>query len=380
MLPHPLLIGNEIYRGSTYGTRHPLAIPRVSTTLDLIRALGWVGNEAYVESRPATPDELARFHDRDYIEAVMEAERTQRVAPDAARRFNIGCNGNPLFREVFSRPATTCGATLMAVDLLQGGGIVHSVAGGTHHGRADRASGFCYFNDPVLGILRLLDTGYERIAYVDFDAHHCDGVADALAGERRVLVASVHEAGRWPNTGPLEEDGGGNIVNLPVPPGFNDSEMALLVDEVLAPLVEGFAPEILILQCGADALAEDPLSKLELSNNAIWRAVARLRPLAPRILAMGGGGYNPWSVARCWTGLWATLNDIPIPAALPLGAETVLRGIAWSRSQGRNPPEHWFTTLADAPHEGPVRPVIRALAEHHRRRAGWLPIALAQAV
>src|SRR4051794_8841840 len=115
MLPRPLLIGNEIYRRSTYGPRHPLAIPRVSTTVDLIRALGWVGEGAYVESRKASPDELARFHDRDYIEAVIEAERTQRVTPEAARRFNIGCNGNPLFGGVFSRPATTCGATLMAV-------------------------------------------------------------------------------------------------------------------------------------------------------------------------------------------------------------------------------------------------------------------------
>jgi acetoin utilization protein AcuC len=380
MPARPVFIGSEIYRSSTYGRQHPLAIPRVSTTIDLVRAFGWLPDAVYVDSPRATPAQLARFHDPAYIAAVMEAERTQRVPPEAARRFNIGCNGNPLFREIFSRPATACGATLHAVDLLRDGGIVYSPAGGTHHGRPDRASGFCYFNDPVLGILKLLDAGYARVAYVDLDAHHCDGVADALAGESRVLVASVHEAGRWPHTGAAEEEGGGTVVNLPVPPGFNDDELGFLVDEVLVPLVEGFAPEMLIIQCGADALAEDPLSKLMLSNGALWRAVRRLRPLAPRLLVQGGGGYNPWTVARCWAGIWATLNDIAVPETVPFAAEAVLRGLAWSRSAGRNPPERWFTTLADPPSEGGIRPAIRALAELQRKRAGCRAVPLAEAL
>jgi acetoin utilization protein AcuC len=217
-------------------------------------------------------------------------------------------------------------------------------------------------------VLKLLDRGCRRIAYVDLDAHHCDGVADALAGETRVLVASVHEAGRWPGTGATEDDGGGNILNLPVPPGFSDAELDLLVEQVLVPAVAAFDPEFLIVQCGADALADDPLSRLALSNGALWRAVRRLRPLAPRLLVQGGGGYNPWSVARCWAGIWATLNDLAIPAALPFAAEAVLREVTWSRSQGRNPPERWFTTLADPPAPAAIRPALHALAETQRRR------------
>src|SRR5947209_3623542 len=154
----PFFIGSDIYRSSSYGAKHPLAIPRVSTVIDLVRALDWLDPEAYVERPKATPVELTRFHNADYVAALQRAEATQHIAPETARRFNIGCNGNPLFREIFSRPATACGGSLKAAELLLGTpdrGIVYNPAGGTHHGRRDRASGFCYLNDPVLAMLRL---------------------------------------------------------------------------------------------------------------------------------------------------------------------------------------------------------------------------------
>jgi acetoin utilization protein AcuC len=359
VLNRPLFIGSEIYRHSPFARQHPLAIDRVSTVMDLARALGWLDDEAYLEAAPAPPEALARFHDPLYIAALQRAEREGWVDAETQRRHGLGCNGNPVHALVFTRPATACGATLLAVEhLLERGGIVHSPAGGTHHGRRDRAAGFCYLNDPVLGILRLLDRGLARVAYVDLDAHHADGVQDALGGDPSVLIVSVHEQGRWPYTGAAGEPG---AVNLPVPPGFNDSELDLLVETAIVPLVRGFAPEALVLQCGADGLADDPLSRLALSNGALWRAVAALKGLAPRLLVLGGGGYNPWSVARCWTGIWAILNGIAIPAALPAAGEAVLRRLAWARSQGRDPPAHWFTTLADPPRAGPVRPELRAL-------------------
>ena len=381
LLSRPLFIGSEIYRRSTYGQRHPLAIPRISTVIDLARALGWLPDAVYIDSPRAGLDDLARFHDPAYLAALQRAEEERRVDPETARRFNIGCNGNPVFPEIFSRPATACGATLTAVRLLSetGGGTIYSPAGGTHHGRPDRASGFCYLNDPVLGMLRLLDEGMRRILYVDLDAHHCDGVQDALAGDPRVLTVSVHEAPRWPFTGAAEDRAGGNAVNLPVPAGFNDSELAFLLDEAVLPLARGFAPEMLIVQCGADALADDPQSKLALSNRALWQAVASLRGVAPRMLVLGGGGYNPWSVARCWTGIWAVLNGFAVPPSLPPVAEAVLRGLAWNHSKGRNPPEHWFTTLADAPNPGPVRPEIQALASFHRLHLSAIAVAGAAA-
>lgn len=356
------MIGSEIYRHSRYGGKHPLAIPRVSTVIDLAHSLGWVTDDAYLDSPRATQAQLARFHDPDYIRALQEAETRQSVSEAVKRRHSIGAKGNPVFGQVFSRPATACGATLKAVELLDGGGTVHNPAGGTHHGRRAEASGFCYFNDPVLGILSFLDRGVERVAYVDIDAHHGDGVEAAMADQPRVLTISVHERGRWPHTGGTSyRVGDGGARNFPVPDGFNDSEMSFLLDEAIAPAVADFSPGALIIQCGADGLLEDPLSGLALSNRAIWQVVDRLRSLAPRVLVLGGGGYNPWAVGRCWTGIWAVLNDIEIPDRLPARGETILRSLTWSRAAGRNPPEHWFTTLADEPRRGPVRDDVRDL-------------------
>ena len=362
MAQRPFLIGSEIYRTSSYGRRHPLAIPRVSAALDLIRAMGWLDEAQYVDSPRATPEQLARFHAPDYIAAVLQAEAEQHVPAERRARYNIGCNGNPVFPEIFRRPATACGGTLRAVELLRDGGIVYSPAGGTHHGRPDRASGFCYFNDPVLGILAMLDQGLTRIYYVDVDAHHGDGVQDAFAQDDRVFTLSIHESGRWPYTGKAGDRAGGSALNLPVPAGFNDGEMAWLFDAVVLPLAARLRPEAIVLQGGADGLADDPMSGLALSNRALWRVVRSLMGLAPRLLVLGGGGYNPWSVARCWAGVWAMLNGIDPVAAPPPQAESVLRGLWWNRSQGRDPPERWFTTIADPPCEGAVREEVRELA------------------
>jgi acetoin utilization protein AcuC len=358
----PILIAHEIYRCSSYGPRHPLSIPRVSAALDLIRAMGWLGSGQYVESPTASAEELCRFHDTDYIAALIEAERTQRAPAELRRRYNFGINGNPIFPEMFRRPATACGGTLKACDiLLERGGVVHHLAGGTHHGRKGRANGFCFLNDVVLGILRLLDGGLDKVAYVDLDAHHGDGVEAAFAGEPRVLAISIHEEGRWPHSGRLDDRAGGSARNLPVPTGLNDSELEVLIEQAVLPLVARFSPGALVLQCGADALADDPMSGGMLSNRAIWEAVARLSEAAPRLLVLGGGGYNPWSVARCWAGLWATLNGLAPDQVPTATARAVLRELTWSRSQGRNPPEHWFTTIADPKRPGEVRSRILEL-------------------
>lgn len=368
----PRFIGSEIYRRSTYGGRHPLAIPRVSTCIDLCRALGWLPDDVYIDSPRATPAELARFHDPAYIAAVQRAEAEQGLPAEDQLRFSLGRNGNPIFPEVFRRPATACGGAILAGRLLAAGeGIIYSPAGGTHHGRPDRASGFCYFNDPVLAILALLDGGLERVFYLDVDAHHGDGVQDAFHDEPRVFTLSIHEDARWPmartgegaGRGGIDDRAGGAARNLPVPADFSDSELDYLMEEAVLPLMTAFRPAAVVLQCGADGLAEDPQSRLALSNGALWRVVARVQALAPRLLVLGGGGYNPWSVGRAWAGVWATLNGFVIPERLPAAAEAVLRGLTWRHNRGRNPPETWFTALADAPRPGPLRPAVRALAE-----------------
>jgi len=365
----PLFIGSEVYRRSSYGTRHPLAIPRVSTCIDLCRALDWLPDDLYVDSPRATEEQLARFHDRDYIAALQEAGRKGTASQEIKERYNFGRNGNPIFPEMFTRPATACGASLFAAEQLADAAsnlsVVFNPAGGTHHGRPGHAAGFCYFNDPVLALLEFLDRGIERLVYLDFDAHYADGVQDALAGDNRVRLVSVHEDGRWPmngsSPGSVEDDGGGHAINIPVPAGFNDSEMDFIVDVIVLPLIEEFAPQAVVLQCGADALADDPLSRLSLSNGALWRAVGAIKAVSSKLLVLGGGGYNPWAVGRCWTGLWAVLNDLPVPERLTKGAESLLREMTWRHRFGHNPPEHWFTTLADPPRYEAVRPEVRAV-------------------
>ncbi len=356
----PVFIGSEIYRGSSYGGAHPLRVPRVSTVIDLARALGWLPAQSYRTSPRAKPAALSAWHTPDYIAALQEAEVMGEATPAMRARHHLGTASNPVFPEVFRRPATGAGGVMLAAELLRDGGVVHVPGGGTHHGLPDRANGFCYLNDVVLGMLALRRMGVRRIAYVDIDAHHCDGVAAGFAGDADTLMISVHEEARWPFTGALDDDAGGNAFNLPVPRGFNDSEMAAVLDQLILPRVTAFRPDAVVLQCGADALEEDPLARLSLSNNAHFAVAAALRDLARRYLVLGGGGYNPWSVGRCWTGVWGVLSGAEIPDVLPEAAQLVLRGLSW-RGGGRPPPApHMLTTLRDAPRPGPVRDEIRA--------------------
>ncbi len=363
MLDRPLYIGSELYRRSTYGPTHPLAIPRVTTCTDLCRAMGWLDDGQFRTAPMADPADVLRFHDAGYLAALQRAEADQAVSDDDRTRYKIGAEGNPVYAEVYRRPMTSAGGVMLAARLTAEGGIVHCPGGGTHHGRPDRASGFCYLNDPVLGMLTWLDQGLERIAYLDIDAHHGDGVQDAFADDPRVLTVSVHEAGRWPGTGAAADRAGGQARNLPVPVGFNDSEMEWLLRRAIVPVVQAHRPQALMLQCGADALEEDPLARLSLSNNAHWSVVRAAMDLAPRLVVTGGGGYNPYTVGRCWAGVWASLNGIPIPDRTTPAADAVLRALTYNRAAGRNPPEHWFTTIRDAPRPGPVRDEVARLAE-----------------
>ena len=257
---------------SRHAAGHPLAIPRVSLAIDLCRALGWLSDVAYREAPIASLAELGEFHTPEYVSAVMRAEAAQAISDEEGRRFNLGMNGNPIYGEVFRRPATGCGASLMAARLLAPGGIVFNPAGGTHHGQPNRASGYCIFNDPVLAILELLRIGLARVFYLDLDAHFGDAVQQAFHADNRVFTLSVHEAGRWPMArdgdplygfGGALDRAGGAACNLPVPAGFNDSEMATLMEDAIVPLIERFAPDAIVAQCGADALADDPMTKLE---------------------------------------------------------------------------------------------------------------------
>lgn len=323
--------------------------------LDLVRALGWLDPSRYLDSPQATVEQLTRYHTPDYVAALRQAEADQSAPPEVRERHHIGAHGNPVYREVFRRPATSAGGAILAARLTRLGGLVHVPGAGTHHALPDRASGFCYINDPVLGLLEWLDLGLTNILYVDIDAHHGDGVELAFHDDPRVFTLSIHEAGRWPFTGRLEDRAGGHARNIPVPQGFNDTEMDHVLHAAILPILRYLRPQAIMLQCGADALEEDPLARLSLSNNAHLSVAMALRGEAPRLIVTGGGGYNPWTVARCWAAVWGALDDQPMPARLPLAAEAVLRALDWDRAAGRNTPEHWFTTLIDTPRPGPLR-------------------------
>lgn len=367
----PVFIGSEIYRGSSYGAGHPLHIPRVSTVMDLVRALGWLGPGQYCTSPRAKPAALTGFHTPDYIAALKRAEALQAVDDLAVTRHALGTTANPVFPEMFRRPATGAGGVMLAAELVAEGGVVHVPGGGTHHAMADRANGFCYLNDPVLCLLALRRLGLSRIAYVDIDAHHADGVEAALGGDDDMLLISVHEENRWPYTGALDDMGGGRSINLPVPRGFNDTEMRHVLHRLILPMLDQFAPQAVVLQCGSDAILEDPLSRLALSNNAHVEVALALRDLSPRFIVLGGGGYNPWSVARCWTRVWGALNGRDLPGTLPAPAQDILRALTWNR---RGPAwqvqSHWTTTLDDPPREGPVRSDLADRVARLRQRSG----------
>ncbi len=356
----PRMIAHEIYRHSSYGRWHPLRIPRVSTVLDLSKAMGWLA-EGYIRAPRAKAEALKIWHKADYLAALQHAEQAGELPEDALRKFNLGNVTNPIFPEIWRRPATSAGGSLLAGELLRHGGMIYHPAGGTHHAMPGHANGFCYLNDPVLAMLSLRRNGAKRIAYVDIDAHHCDGVNHGFSGDPDTLMISIHEAGLWPRTGTIDDTYGGSALNCPVPRDLNDDEMALIRDQLILPAVTSFKADAVVLQCGADAVEEDPLSHLKLSNNAHWAIVEALKGVAPRYLVLGGGGYNPWSVGRLWTGVWATVLGVEIPDELPAEATEVLGKLEFPNNRrGKNPPDHWFRTLRDPPRTGPIRDEIRA--------------------
>jgi len=358
-----LFVGSDVYRESAFGKHHPLSIIRVSGVVDVCEMLGWFEQEQFRESPRATVAQLQEFHDADYIDALIAADRNGRVEKEVREKYRIGTMENPLFTGLFRRASTAVGGSILASELALDERVVFHPSGGTHHGRVDRASGFCYFNDPVFSILTFLARGVERVLYVDLDAHHGDGVQDAFADDSRVLTISIHEEKRWPYSGLVEDRAAGAARNLPVPRGFNDCELDFLIDQAVRPLAETFGPQALVITCGADGLHGDPLSKLSLSNSGLWQAVEKLVNLTPRTVVLGGGGYNPWTVVRCWSGLWGRLSGRQIPTVLPDRVRVFLESLESDLIDEDEIPGSWIETLADEPNTGPVRPEIERLPD-----------------
>jgi acetoin utilization protein AcuC len=265
-----------------------------------------------LEPRDASYEELVAFHTPEYVDFVRERSITGQGFLDAG--------DTPAFRGVYEAAATVVGATLRAAESIMSGACRRAFVpiAGLHHAARGRAAGFCVFNDCGVAIeLLRARAGLERIAYVDIDAHHGDGVFYAFEEDAGVIVADIHEDGRYlyPGTGAAQETGRGAALgtklNLPLPPGADDDLFGRAWPAVMAHL-QRFAPQFILLQCGADSLGGDPITHLRLSAQAHGRAALELAALADqlghgRVLALGGGGYNRANVAQAWNAVVESL-------------------------------------------------------------------------
>ena len=278
---------------------------------------------------PATEEQLLRVHTADYLDAVRQAG-----ADPSFTGFGLGTDDDPVFTGMYEASALIAGGSALAA---RAGRVAarsqHAVnfAGGLHHAMRDRASGFCIFNDCVLAIRELLDSGAAaRVAYVDIDVHHGDGVQAAFYDDPRVLTISLHQDPRtlFPGTGfPSELGTGeaeGTAVNVALPPGTTDRGWLRAFRAVVPGLLRAFKPDVLVTQCGCDTHHDDPLANLELSVDGQRQAIADLHALAHEVtggrwVAFGGGGYGVVGcVPRTWTHLVAESSGVPVPLEMPI--------------------------------------------------------------
>jgi acetoin utilization protein AcuC len=315
-----------------HGHGHPLRPERVLLTWDLIAAtaLDRAPGVEIVDATPATMTDLERVHTRPFIEATVSAGHG---GFGEAGAFGYGPGDNPIFPDMHEAGAIVCGASIAAAGSVWAGGTEHAfnAAGGLHHAMPARASGFCVYNDPAVAIAWLLDRGADRIAYVDIDVHHGDGVQSIFWNDPRVLTISIHEYDPpwfFPGTGAMDERGGadapGSAINIPLPPGTGDGAWMRALETIVPRSVGEFGPDVLVTQLGCDTHHTDPLAQLRLTTAAYRQAAALLHGLAHeaaggRWVATGGGGYR-WAhvVPRAWTLHFAEMAGVEdLPDELP---------------------------------------------------------------
>lgn len=299
-----LVIADEALGRYGFPNGHPFGTDRLAAFLGEFRARDYSASSISRASRLATDEELLLFHTASHVELVR--------ARSADGSGSLDGGDTPAWRGCFDASARVVGATLEAAAAMLEGPARRAFVpiAGLHHAVRDRAAGFCIFNDCGVLIEWLRLRGIRRIAYVDIDAHHGDGVYYPFESDPDVIVADLHEDGEflYPGTGRADERGrdaaAGSKLNLPLPPGADDAAFAALWPQVIDHL-ERHRPEFVILQCGADSLAGDPLAHLALTPASHALAAAQLGALADRLghgrlLAVGGGGYNRANIAAGW--------------------------------------------------------------------------------
>lgn len=326
MQPRTALVYSSLFEQFSYGSDHPFKLHRYGLALDLMQAYGLLelpGMERR-DCQPVDDELILSFHTAEYLTRIKEFSSSDE--PRADFRFGLGDADCPVFKGLFDYAALGAGATLEGCRLIEEEGFsaVLSLAGGWHHSHSSRASGFCYLNDAVIAINWLKGRG-KRVAYLDIDAHHGDGVQQPFYEDDQVLTISIHESGTYffPGTGFEDETGSGKgagyCMNLPLLPHTDDPLYMRGFDELVYPLLAAFNPDIIIAQIGADTFRTDPLTRLEITTHSYAYIMQKIQALRIPWLALGGGGYDLMNTARAWTIAWAAMNSIKLPPRLPAG-------------------------------------------------------------
>ncbi len=307
-----------------HGPTHPLKPERLQRAHELLTAYRAFDppNSRLIPPRPATDEELCLFHAPEYVEVVRRLSYGDFSVP--AWKYNFGPGDNPIWASMYETESLKVGGALLAAEMVHAGqvDVAFNYSGGLHHAGPAMASGFCVFNDAAIAIHWLLRQG-QRVAYIDIDAHHGDGVQNAFYDTDQVLTISLHESGAhlFPSTGFVHEigvgAGEGYSANVPLPPYTDDEIYLWAFNEVVPPLIERFAPDIVVSQLGIDTHYRDPLTHLALTTHGYVAVVETIKALAPRWLALGGGGYDISVVPRAWTLAYGVMSEQAFDDELP---------------------------------------------------------------
>jgi acetoin utilization protein AcuC len=357
-----------------FGGEHPFNPLRLRLTLELCRDLGLLEDYPLTPSEPATDADLTTVHSLTYVRMVQQAGR------GAARLsrlldYGLGSGDNPVFPDMHEACARVVGGVLESCRLVMGGDAAHAmcISGGLHHALRSQASGFCVYNDAGVAIARLKEERPGiRVAYVDTDAHHGDGVQWMFFEDPDVLTVSIHESGRYlfPGTGEVQEkgmgEGKGYSVNVPLLPYTDDYSFISTFEAVVPEALRAFEPDLIISQNGCDAHKLDPLTHLSATTRLYEHVPAAIHDLAHELcdgrwVATGGGGYDIWRVVpRAWSALWAAVSHQELPEEFPGG---------WLERWGAKSPVGLPRRVRDDPADYPAGPRADEISDENRRTA-----------
>ena len=330
------LIHSPEFSAYTYGNHHPFQVQRFRLAYDLIAAYGLdrLPDSTIFPGADLDDELLLSFHAPAYLARMREFNDS--VESRADFLYGLGDSENPVFPGFYDWARRSTAATVEAARLVteEGYATAFNLAGGWHHAHRAKASGFSYLNDAVIAINTLLGKGL-RVAYLDLDAHHGDGVQEAYYDTDRVLTISIHESGIYffPGTGFEDEIGTGRgrgySVNVPLLAHVDDALFMKAFDEVAYPLIAAFDPDVLVTQLGADTFRTDPLTRLEITTHSYGYILRKLKALCIPWVAMGGGGYDLMNVARAWTLAWGVMNGVELSPRLPAPFVTMIRSLGY---------------------------------------------------